>query len=199
MTQLSDIMFSISFKAALWNLAGAPVSIAIIVALLGPQAARSQTSSIKLRATIENDAILLTWSNQAKTTTLLNIGSITGWAGVSPRVTFKFVMEGSEGSLIDTNGPGVIGGRATYLIVCLPTNGEYGLRFDMHKLWLPGYKTKLIEVKHKWKVRAVFTGVYPRPELPNNKLQEFQVLRDYPVNFPFWTGQVEAEVLGPAH
>jgi hypothetical protein len=61
-------------------------------------------------------------------------------------------MGGSQGSLIDTNGPGVIGGRATYLIVCLPTGGEYGLRFDMHKLWLPGYKTRLIDVKQQWKV-----------------------------------------------
>ncbi|MGC2662312.1 MAG: hypothetical protein WA324_30480 [Bryobacteraceae bacterium] len=174
-----------------------PASIAILIALLGPQAVRSQTLSIKLRAIIDNDAILVTWSNQAKTA-LVNIGSLFGWAGVSPRVTFRFVMGGSQGSLIDTNGPGVIGGRATYLIVCLPTGGEYGLRFDMHKLWLPGYKTRLIDVKQQWKVRAVFTGVYPKPELPNNKMQEFQVLRDYPVNFPFWTGQVQAEVVGPA-
>jgi hypothetical protein len=71
--------------------------------------------------------------------------------------------------------------------VCLTPGAEYAIKFPTGKLWLPGYKKTLKDVLGQpWTVHVSYTGT---------KRTTFDVIIEYPVEYSFWIGDIQASVV----
>jgi hypothetical protein len=156
---------------------------------------------LELRAELEADAsrLRVTWANRGTHPFLITAGSMIGRAGLIPN--FRISISGPglpTGKLNDTAQPGGIAGRAEPLVVCLASGAEYSLKFATDKLWLPDYKKTLSSVRNRrWTVIVAYTGVKAFHDTPDGRRIPYDIIREYPAEFPFWTGDIKAEVVNP--
>lgn len=154
---------------------------------------------LELNAELDAGAsqLKVTWVNRGTDPFLITVGSMVGWAGLMPDLRMSINGPGlPTGKLNDTALPGVIGGRAELLVVCLTSRTEYCMKFATDKLWLPGYKKTLSNVRdRRWTVTVVYTGIKAFHITTGGRRIPYDVIRDYPVEFPFWTGDIKANVV----
>ena len=177
----------------------APILIFLLAAeiIYARQTHRTPSPKLNFTASIVNGYLKVRWVNEGDTF-LVTIGSIIGWAGVNPRLQFRISGRSANGELENQSVPGFIEGRTEPLVVCLPTGSEYGFWIPTDKLYLPKHSGTLKDIDDKpWKLLVSFVGERPSQMLPNHTIEHYQVLRAYPVNFPFWTGRIEYELDNP--
>jgi hypothetical protein len=156
---------------------------------------------LDLRAELNSDAseLKVSWVNRGATPFLITVGSMIGWAGLVPNLQLSISGPGlPTGRMSDTSQPGAIAGRAESLVVCLASGTEYSMKFATGKLLLPDYKTILGNMRdRRWTVIVSYTGTRAFRTAPGGGRIPYDVIRDYPVEYPFWTGGIQAEVVNP--
>jgi hypothetical protein len=72
---------------------------------------------------------------------------------------------------------------------------SYSLEFETNKLFLPGYKDTIKDVQNRpWTVTVSFRGIKAYHESPNGKTP-YDTIREYPADYPFWTGDLTAQIV----
>ena len=169
--------------------------------LLLPDFAGQQTDGPpKLEFTAQLNAddsrLTLNWANRGDRPFLITVGSLIGTSGLAPRVKMSISGPGiAQGDLADTSLPGAVSGRVEFLVICLAARSGYSYDFPTDKLWLPGYKKTLKDVSHQpWTITVSYAGMRAYRDTPEGKRIPFDVIREYPADFPFWTGTLKTEV-----
>lgn len=170
----------------------------LVLVLAGAIAHSQPTLSLKFSGSLEENgsSLKISWINDGPPC-LLTIGTLTGAPhGLTPRIHMSISGPGIQGDIIDTTESGVIGGRAVELVVFVPSHAEYAIRLRTDRLWVSGYKQTLSSLHAKrWVLTVIYRGERASEELPGGRSVPYNVIRDYPVNFPFWVGEITARVV----
>ena len=169
--------------------------------ILLPALAQCQTTAgppkLDFGAELNRDGteLRIRWSNKSAAPFLVTIGSIIGSWGLDPRVKIFVIGPGlPAANLTDTSQPGIISGRVEPLVVCLTRGAGYSIDLSTDKLWLSDFKRTLQDVRDRhWTLTVTYTGVKALHTSPAGKRIPFHVLDDYPADFPFWTGDINAQ------
>jgi hypothetical protein len=154
---------------------------------------------LKAELDAEVSQLKVSWVNEGTDPFLITVGSTIGWAGLMPNLRMSINGAGlPTGKLNDTAVPGGVAGRAELLVVCLTSRTEYCMRFATDKLWLPGYEKTLSNIRDRpWTLVVAYSGIKAFLPRPGGGRIPYDVLQHYPVEFPFWTGDIKAEVGNP--
>ena len=160
----------------------------------------ASSSAIELAAQLEegDQWLKIQWTNK-EGTTLLCLGGIVGNSGINPAIRLFLSDSGKKAEeLINTDQPGVIGGRSEPLVIYMPPRSEYAIRVDTRKLFLPGYSKTVWSLRTQpWTLVVRYRGVVPEDSHapPCSGPKPYNTLLAYPVNVHFWTGEAATQIV----
>lgn len=144
----------------------------------------------------DGSRLKLIWSNRGERPFLITVGSLLGGSGLGPRADMWISGPGiMAGNLIDTSLPAAVGGRIEFLVVCLSPRAGYSYEFPTEKLWLPGFTKTLKDASgQRWALTVSYVGIRAFRDTPEGKRIPYDVVREFPADFPFWTGTAKTEI-----